>query len=159
MTKRWLVTIAVLLAPAALAEETMGNVGTVRGDYWTRFNQFEVNVVLNALPIFDLELGIRLPSSDAHVAVGPRIDVLARQGELGPSVRLVALAGAWFGLGGQVQLTHLSISPGLEATWWFARRFGVTGSVSVPFLVPYRDGALNGEGVQGSPRLGVGMSF
>jgi len=157
--KRWLAVIFLVMAPVAAAGQVLGNVGTVRGDYWTRFNELELNVVLSAIPIVDVELGIKLPSSDAHLAVGPRFEVLSRESEAGPQVRLVVLFGAWFSLGGQVQLTDLSVSPGVEATYWFARRFGITGSVSVPFLVPYQGGALNGAGTQGSPRLGVGLSF
>ncbi len=156
---RLLVLILSLAAPVAVAGDALGNVGTVRGDYWTRFNDLELNVVLSAIPILDVELGLKLPSSDAHVAVGPRFEVLSRESEAGPTVRLVVLFGAWFSLGSQVQLTDFSVSPGVEATYWFARRFGITGSLSLPFLVPYQDGALNGAGTQGSPRLGVGLSF
>lgn len=157
--KRALALFLALAAPAAWADDALGNVGSIRGDYWTRFNQLEINLVLSAIPIVDVELGLQLPSSVAHVAAGPRFEVLSRESEAGITLRIVALLGGWVSLGSPVQFTSVSVSPGIEATYWFARRFGITGSISVPILVPYASGGLNGAATQASPRLGIGLSF
>ena len=105
------------------------------------------------------EAGLLLPSSNAHLALGPRFEVLSRHSEGGATVRIVLLFGGWVSLGGAVRLTDFSASPGVEATYWFAKNFGITGSVSVPVLVPWTDGELRFQLVRASPRLGVGLSF
>jgi hypothetical protein len=150
----------VLAATVASAQQTVGSIGTVRGDYWTRFQDVEVNVGLTAIPLFDVELGVNLSTSLAHAAIGPRIEVLPRQTETGFALKLVMLVGAWADLGSPVTLGSIGIVPGLEGTFWLSKRFGITGAISVPILIPYNaDTGVNGPGTQASPRLGVGLAF
>jgi hypothetical protein len=152
--------IAVLWFSGAWAQETVGNIGSVRADYWTRFSQVELNVGLNAIPLFDVEVGLNLSTSQAHAAIGPRFEVLPRQTETGFGLKLVVLAAAWAELGSPVRFSGVGLIPGLEGTFWLSRRFGITGAVSVPVTIPYTEAnGINGAGTQASPRVGLGLAF
>lgn len=158
--KRALPVLLALSASSAFAGDAIGNIGSLRGDYWTRTGEVELNLVLNAIPFIDVEAGLKLPSSAAHLAIGPRFEVLSRESEGGVTVRIVVLFGGWVNLNGALAFSAVSASPGVEGTYWFSKRFGITASVSVPIFFPYSEGSgISTSAISASPRLGLGFSF
>jgi hypothetical protein len=155
--KRALAMILMLAAVDAGADEAYGSIGTIRGDWSSPLN-WEVDVELSALPVFDIAVGVAPFVNVGHASFGPRFEVLERRDVSGFSVKLSILLGAFANLGSPISVNSFFVNPQLQATYWFGRRFGITGAISVPISFPFTGSSVDFT-PSAYPKLGAGFSF